>query len=277
VLNGETRVTPRALTIAGSDSGGGAGIQADLKTFSVFGVHGVTAITAVTAQNTVEIRAVQQLSPELVEAQIVAVVEDIGVDAAKTGMLGGAGLVERVAGCVRRYAISNLVVDPVMTAKTGDTLLAGEARQAVLEALLPVTLVVTPNLPEASILTGRELRDPGDRRDAARFLHDKGARWVVLKGGHLPNTEDAVDLLFDGRAFEELRVPRTVSVHTHGTGCALSAAVAAGLARGDEPAQAIRAAKSFITRAIAEGLPLGRGHGPVNVLAGMRSPWTGER
>jgi hydroxymethylpyrimidine/phosphomethylpyrimidine kinase len=264
---------PRALTIAGSDSGGGAGIQADLKTFMAFGVFGMSAITAVTAQNTVAVTAIQPLSLAVIEAQLAAVMEDIGADAAKTGMLGTADVVELVAACVRRLGIRNLVVDPVMVAKSGDALLKEDARDAVRGALLPVATVVTPNLPEAAFLAGHPVRDLPEMRDAARSLRDLGVPWVVVKGGHLPAEQDAVDLLYDGTTFTELRTARTASKNTHGTGCTFSAAIAAALARGATPTDAVSRAKAFISAAIASAPNLGHGHGPTNHQTGLDSPW----
>lgn len=258
-------MTARALTIAGSDSGGGAGIQADLKTFASLGVYGMSAITAVTAQNTVEVRAWQALSPELVGQQIAAVAEDIGVDAAKTGMLANRDVIEAVASSIHRYGIDRLVVDPVMVAKSGDALLEPEAQAALRERLLPLALVVTPNLPETAALTGvagASLASPEGRREAARRLHDLGPRWVVVKGGHLEG--DAVDLVFDGQEFVELRRPRVATRNTHGTGCTFSAAIAAHLARGLDVAAALGAAKDYIQWAVGHALELGRGHGPTN-------------
>lgn len=263
----------RALTIAGSDSGGGAGIQADVKTFAAFGVYGTSAITAVTAQNTLGIAAIQPVPVDVIEAQIAAVLDDIGADAVKTGMLGGAEVVERVAALVRRYGLRSLVVDPVMTAKSGDALLAVEAREALIQTLLPLALVVTPNLPEASALVGHEVGTLAEMRDAARSLRALGVDYVVIKGGHLPESEDAVDLVYDGRRFEELRAARTSSQHTHGTGCTFGSAIAAGLAQGAEPAAAIRVAKAYVTAAIEQAPRLGHGHGPLNHFPGSASHW----
>jgi hydroxymethylpyrimidine/phosphomethylpyrimidine kinase len=255
---------PRALTIAGSDSGGGAGIQADLKTFSALGVYGMTAITAVTAQNTVGVTGIVELPPEAVTQQIDAVVTDIGVDAAKTGMLSNAAIIEAVADRIRHYRLATLVIDPVMISKSGASLLRPEAVDALRRRLLPLALVVTPNLHEAAALTGREIRTIEQMEDAARLLASLGPRYVVVKGGHLEGA--AIDVLFDGRRMERLEAPRVPTPHTHGTGCVFSAAITAHLARGDEVTHAIRSAKEFITRAIEEALPLGRGHGPANPL-----------
>ncbi len=266
----------RALTIAGSDSGGGAGIQADLKTFAAFGVYGMSAITAITAQNTIGVQAVHPVPLAVIEAQLVSVMSDIGVDAAKTGMLGTADVVELVSTLIKRLCIPNLVVDPVMVAKSGDTLLAADARSAVRAALLPLATVVTPNLPEAETLLGRPVRDLRTMRDAARELFQLGAQWVVVKGGHLPDEEDAIDLVYDGATFTELRSPRTRSGNTHGTGCTFSAAIAAGLAAGRQPLDAIRTAKEYITAAIESAPRIGHGHGPTNHLAGVTSRWAAK-
>lgn len=264
------RTIPRALTIAGSDSGGGAGIQADLKTFSALGVFGMTAITAVTAQNTVTVSGVHEIPPEMVGRQIDAVVTDIGVDAAKTGMLSSAPIIEVVADRIRRHGLSALVVDPVMIAKSGAPLLRPEAVDALRTLLLPLALVVTPNLHEAGALVGREVRTLADMEEAARRIADLGPRVVVVKGGHLPGA--AVDVVFDGSRVERLEAARVETPHTHGTGCVFSAAIAASLARGEGVSEALRSAKAFITRAIEAALPLGRGHGPANPLPGLG--WT---
>ena len=266
---GSSAPLPRALTVAGSDSGGGAGIQADLKTFFALGVYGMSAITALTAQNTRGVQGVHPVPPSFVAQQIDSVVSDIGVDAAKTGMLGSADVVEAVAERLQAHGIRRLVVDPVMVAKSGDPLLAPEAVEAVRRRLLPLALVVTPNLPEAARLTGLDVTGPEAMREAARRLHDMGARFVVVKGGHLPDGSGrAVDLVFDGTHFSEVEGPRFDTPHTHGTGCTFSAAIAAYLARGLEPLEAIRLAKAFITRAIGAAVPLGGGRGPTHHWAG---------
>ncbi len=266
---------PRALSIAGSDSGGGAGIQADLKTFSVFGVYGMTAITAITAQNTTAVTAVAEIAPEVVAAQIDAVAGDIGVDAAKTGMLSNAAIIHAVAAGIRRHALRALVIDPVMIAKSGAALLRPEAMEALRRDLLPLGLVVTPNLYEAQVLLGRELRTIEEMEAAARALRDLGPGYVVVKGGHLPGA--AVDVLYDGRTIERLEAPRVATPHTHGTGCVFSAAITAQMARGADPVEAVRGAKRFITRAIEGALPLGHGHGPANPLHSLDTPAGGER
>ncbi len=257
---------PRALTIAGSDSGGGAGIQADLKTFSALGVYGMTAITALTAQNTTGVLGIVEMSPEFVRQQIDAVVTDIGVDAAKTGMLSSAPIIEAVADAIRRHRITQLVIDPVMIAKSGAPLLRPEAREALRRVLLPLALVVTPNLHEAAALVDRKVETLGEMEDAAHALHALGPRYVVVKGGHLAGA--AVDLVFDGSRVERLEAARIETRHTHGTGCVFSAAITAGLARRVEILQAIRGAKTFVTAAIRAALPLGAGHGPANPMHG---------
>jgi hydroxymethylpyrimidine/phosphomethylpyrimidine kinase len=261
----ETRA--RALTIAGSDSGGGAGIQADLKTFSVLGVYGMTAVTAVTVQNTQGVSGYEALSPQAVGDQIRAVATDIGVDAAKTGMLATAGIVEAVADAVAGLALPNLVVDPVFVSKHGDELLAKEAVEALRSRLLPLAAIVTPNLPEASGLAGFRVETPDDMRRAAEAILANGPRAVLVKGGHLGDAAGAAaDLFLDGGSEEWLSAPRIDTPHTHGTGCTLSAAIAGHLARGDPLPEAVRAGKAFVTEAIRHALPLGRGIGPVDQL-----------
>ncbi len=254
---------PTALTIAGSDSGGGAGIQADLKTFQRFGVYGTSALTLITAQSTVGVQEVHLLPLELVNRQISAVAEDFDLSAAKTGALGSAELVEGVASAVEDHAIPNLVVDPVMISKHGDSLLADEAVASLKQWLIPKAALITPNLHEAARLLGSDVDSEARMRDAARALHDLGPGAVLLKGGHLPGKE-AVDLLYDGHVFERLAAARTDTPHTHGTGCTHSAAITALLARGETLVEAVRQAKAFITRAISTAPGLGHGHGPVN-------------
>ncbi|HUI27822.1 MAG TPA: bifunctional hydroxymethylpyrimidine kinase/phosphomethylpyrimidine kinase [Candidatus Kryptonia bacterium] len=257
---------PRALTIAGSDSGGGAGIQADLKTFTVFRVFGTTAVTALTAQNTTGVSGIAPLSPAFVRQQIDAVMIDIGADAVKTGMLANAAIVEAVATAVRDWRIERLVVDPVMAAQSGSTLLEAAARAALLAQLIPLAMLVTPNTHEAAALTGITISTEAEMQSAARALIRQGARAVLLKGGHLAGG-DAVDIFDDGRDIRTLRAPRIETPHTHGTGCQLSAAIAANLALGRSLADAIAIGKRFITVAIRNGLALGRGSGPANPLA----------
>ena len=256
----------RLLTIAGSDSSGGAGIQADLKTFTVLGAYGMSAVTALTAQNTVGVRSVLPVAPEFVRAQIDAVAEDIGVDAAKTGMLANGGIIRAVAAAVRNHHIAPLVVDPVMVAQSGAPLLDADAVTTLREDLVPLARVVTPNLAEAGALLDRVVETIADMREAAERLVDLGAAAVLIKGGHL-REGDAVDILHDGRSIHELRAPRIATEHTHGTGCMLSAALATFLGGGMTLLDATRRAKQFISAAIAGGLPLGKGSGPANPLA----------
>lgn len=254
---------PRALTVAGSDSGGGAGIQADLKTFAAFEVFGACAVTAVTAQNTVGVRDVQLLPPASVTAQIDAVAEDIGVDAVKTGMLGSAEIVEAVAAALDRHRLTaSLVVDPVMVAKGGDRLLDESAVEVVRERLLPLARCVTPNLPEAEVLTGLEVRTLEDMHEAGRALIDAGAGAALVKGGHLDGG-DPVDLLCLADGTVRIAGPRIETRHTHGTGCTLAAAIAAGLARGWDLERACRSAREYLEAALRQAPGLGQGHGPV--------------
>ena len=254
---------PVALTIAGSDSGGGAGIVADLKTFEAHGVWGTCALVAVTAQNTLGVQAFETLSPALVAEQIRSVAADLGIDAAKTGMLATAELVGTVAAALREAGSPPLVVDPVFVSKHGDTLLADDAVSALRDQLLPLATVVTPNLPEASALAGMAIVDRAGMEEAARRLAGAGARVVLVKGGHLGG-DQSPDLVWADDRSEWLEAARIPGRHTHGTGCTLSAAVAAELARGMDPADACVAAKAFVTHAIAAGLALGGGVGPVN-------------
>jgi hydroxymethylpyrimidine/phosphomethylpyrimidine kinase len=259
-----------ALTIAGSDSGGGAGIQADLKTFAAFGVHGTSAITAVTAQNTVTVSGIHEVPIRVIRAQIDAVVEDIGVQAAKTGMLASAEIIEAVAAAIREHGISNLVVDPVMVAKGGARLLHSNAIASLYRYLLPLAAVVTPNIPETEVLLGRAVSTLDDRRQAARDLVALGPRAAVIKGGHADETE-AIDVYWDGSDMVELVGRRIPTKNTHGSGCVFSAAITAGLAKGQDPLVAVRAAKTFIERAIEHSLELGKGRGPVNPMFGLPS------
>lgn len=258
----------RALTIAGSDSGGGAGIQADLKTFAALGVFGTSVVTSVTAQNTVGVQAVHDLPPAFVGRQIDSVLEDIAIDAAKTGMLSSAAIIEVVAEKVQTYRLEQLVVDPVMVAKSGAPLLQPDAVKALTEHLFPLALVVTPNVPEAEALSGLAISGLDGMRQAARQIHGLGPKYVVVKGGHLPSR--AVDLLFDGKAFTELDAERIDTLHTHGTGCVFSAAIAAELAKGWPVHEAVAAAKRFVTAAILHGFRLGRGYGPTDPMAAAR-------
>jgi hydroxymethylpyrimidine/phosphomethylpyrimidine kinase len=259
-------VFPRALTIAGSDPSGGAGIQADLKTFTVFGVYGMSAVTALTAQNTVAVSGIVPVAGEFVRRQIDAVVTDIGVDAVKTGMLANLEVVSAVVSALREHRIDRLVVDPVMVAQSGASLLEPAAVNILREDLIPLAMLVTPNAPEAAALLGVNVATVMDLREAAQKLVRLGARAALVTGGHLAGTE-AVDVLADGTHIHELRAPRIATPHTHGTGCMLSAAITAGLARGHSLFDAVTAAKRFIGKAVAAGLAIGKGNGPANPLA----------
>ncbi|MGH2478135.1 MAG: bifunctional hydroxymethylpyrimidine kinase/phosphomethylpyrimidine kinase [Ktedonobacteraceae bacterium] len=251
---------PCALTIAGSDSGAGAGIQADLKTFAALGVYGLSALTAITAQNTLGVRAVLELPPELIEAQIEAVLEDFAPQVAKTGMLANTPQIEAVAGRVRHWGL-RLVVDPVMVATSGAALLHPEAVESLRTLLFPLTEVLTPNIPEAEVLTGQRIETLDDMRAAAQALHKLGPRHIVIKGGH--RAAEPIDVYFDGSRYVELHAERIETLHTHGTGCAFSAAIVALLARGSSVEQAVSEAKQFVTGAILHAPGLGHGHGPL--------------
>jgi hydroxymethylpyrimidine/phosphomethylpyrimidine kinase len=258
------RPPSRALTIAGSDSGGGAGIQADLKTFHALGTYGMSVITALTAQNTVGVQAIHEVPADFVRAQLDSVAGDLGVDAAKTGMLASERIILAVAEAVRALGIDRLVVDPVAASKHGDPLLAPEAVDALRGELLPAALVVTPNLGEVALLTDVKVESVDGLRQAAEAVLELGPRWVLVKGGHLPDNEDATDLLTDGEVWHEVSSRRIETRDTHGTGCTLAAAIAAGLAQGEDVVAAVEAAKRFVTGAIAHGIRVGAGIGPVD-------------
>ncbi|GAA1898298.1 bifunctional hydroxymethylpyrimidine kinase/phosphomethylpyrimidine kinase [Streptomyces sodiiphilus] len=255
------RIPPRVLTVAGSDSGGGAGIQADLKTMLALGTHGMSVVTAVTAQNSLGVQGVWELPADAVAAQFRSVVDDIGVQAVKTGMLATTELVETVAGLLSGLQ-APVVVDPVGVSKHGDALLAPDALDAVRGRLLPTATVATPNLDEVAQLTGIRVADEKDMRRAADAVLTHGPQWALIKGGHLPG--DAADLLTDGTAVHWFRAPRLDNRHTHGTGCTLAAAIAAELAKGHPVPRAVATAKNYVTAAIEHGFPLGAGIGPVH-------------
>ncbi len=252
-----------ALTIAGSDSGGGAGIQADLRTFQAHGVFGTSAITAVTAQNTVGVRAIQVLDPAIVLAQIEAVADDFSVAATKIGMLANADIIRVVAAALGRQHLGPIVLDPVMVAKGGDSLLAADAVSALRAILMPRATLLTPNIPEAEALTGMRITSVAHMRDAAAILLSSGAQAVVVKGGHLEGP--AIDVYADGFGIEEFAAPRVRSQHTHGTGCTFSSAIAARLALGDPLKTAVRNAKAYVLLAIERAPQLGHGHGPLGL------------
>ena len=254
---------PRAMTIAGSDSGGGAGIQADLKTFAALGVYGTSALTAITAQNTLGVTDVMELPTPLIESQIDAIVSDIGTDAVKTGMLSSSDIIETVAAKLSEHSLATLVVDPVMVAKGGDRLLREDAVEALRSVLVPLAGVVTPNVPEAEVLTGLEIETADDLKAAARRLVDElGAGSAVVKGGHLDGP--ATDVLYDGADFLTFTSERIDTPNTHGTGCTFASAVAAGLAKGQGVTDAVSMAKDYVTASIRTNFPMGGGHGPLN-------------
>ncbi|GAC70638.1 bifunctional hydroxymethylpyrimidine kinase/phosphomethylpyrimidine kinase [Gordonia soli] len=261
----------RALTIAGSDSGGGAGIQADMRTFALLGLHACVAVTAVTVQNTLGVNGFQAIDPPVVADQVRTVVTDIGVSAAKTGMLANSAIITSVTQVCTELGIGGdggipLVVDPVCASMHGDQLLATEALDALRQLLIPIATVVTPNLDEVRLITGIEVVDAASQRDAARALRDLGARWAVVKGGHLRTSSHSPDLLYDGETFLEFDHERIDTGHDHGAGDTLAAATAAALAHGWSVPDALEFAKGWVTRGLQAAYPLGAGHGPVNPL-----------
>lgn len=263
-----------ALSIAGSDSGGGAGIQADLKTFAALDVYGMTALTAITAQNTCGVTAVQAVAPDVVAAQIRAVASDIGVGAAKTGMLFSADIIRAVAATIREVGISHLVVDPVMVATSGDRLLLREAEESLRQEILPLATIVTPNLAETEVLTGQKVATLEEMQAAAEYLVGHGARAVVIKGGHA--IQRATDVFYDGSTMELLRTAVVDTPNTHGTGCTFSAAICAYLARGASLLEAVRWAKRYLTGALYHSLTIGQGSGPVGHFWNVTYPASPE-
>ncbi|MEM4546256.1 MAG: bifunctional hydroxymethylpyrimidine kinase/phosphomethylpyrimidine kinase [Nitrososphaerota archaeon] len=257
----------RALTVAGSDSGGGAGIQADLKTFAALGVHGMCAITAITAQNTVGVYAVQDIDVDVIRSQIRAVVEDIGVDAVKTGMLHTSQIIDAVAEELSKLS-KPIVVDPVMIAKSGAELLREDAVKSLIEKMLPIATVLTPNAMEASKLVGFAVKTLEDAKRAAKRIAEMGPKAVVVKGGHIDTEKSADTLYYDGE-FRILESPRIDTKNTHGTGCVFASAIAAELAKGSDVISAVSQAKQFVLNAIRNGISIGRGHGPVNPSASV--------
>ena len=254
----------KALTIAGSDSGGGAGIQADLKTFQAFNVFGMSVITSVTSQNTLGVRSIHDILPSIVADQIDMVMEDIGTDAAKTGMVSNKEIIEVIVDRVKKYKIKKLVVDPVMIAKSGARLLREDAEKALIEKLLPIAFLITPNVFEAEIISGTKIRDIENAKESARIIQGKGVKIVLLKGGHLSG-EKAVDILFDGREYTYYESERIDTENTHGTGCTFSAAITAGLSKGIDIYNAVKVTKDYITRTIRNAPSnIGTGHGPLH-------------
>ncbi len=256
----------KVLTIAGSDSGGGAGIQADLKTFSALGVFGMSAITALTAQNTVGVQGIYEIDPIFVGKQIDSVMSDIGADAWKTGMLANAEIIQIVVDRAQKYNVEFLVIDPVMIAKGGDPLLKPEANKTLISELIPLAYVVTPNHYETQAIANIDINDLEDTREAAKIIHEMGVKNVVIKGGHSRDPKYAIDLLYDGYKFIEFHAPRIETKNTHGTGCTFASAIAAELAKGTNIKKAVHIAKAYLTTAIqrADILNIGRGHGPTN-------------
>lgn len=250
------------LSIAGSDCSGGAGIQADLKTFSAHGVFGMSAIVSVVAENTSRVLDIQDITPDMIGKQIDAVFEDIEVDAVKIGMLSQMACMEAVAGKIRQYRPQNIVVDPVMYAKNGSPLMDREAVGTLIKRVIPLADVLTPNIPEAEAIAGMEITTDADRKEAARKIYDMGAKAVVIKGGHASG--NARDILFDGNQFLDFEARRIDTKNTHGTGCTFSSAIAANLAKGMSVQEAIKGAKEYVTTAIAHGLSIGKGNGPTH-------------
>ncbi|MEC0130503.1 MULTISPECIES: bifunctional hydroxymethylpyrimidine kinase/phosphomethylpyrimidine kinase [Paenibacillus] len=260
-------IISKALTIAGSDSGGGAGIQADLKTFQELSVYGMSVLTAVTAQNTLGVQGVYPVTLDAIIQQLDSIGLDLQPDAVKTGMLFNSDIIRIVADKIKYYGWSNLVIDPVMVAKGGSTLLLQEAVQSLISHLLPLALVTTPNIPEAEMITKMTISTIEERKKAAKIIHGMGSKYVVLKGGHDTSTTAVTDLLYDGDEYTLLESSRIQTRHTHGTGCTYSAAVTAELAKGKSVAEAIQTAKAFIQAAIEDELSIGAGHGPTNHFA----------
>lgn len=264
----------KALTIAGSDSGGGAGIQADIKTFTAFGVFGTSAITALTAQNTIGVQGISSVEPTFVMQQIKSVLDDIGADAVKTGMLANPEIVKAVADTLREYSIKNIVVDPVMIAKSGDALLSKAACDTVIKELLPIATVVTPNIHEAEAMLKIKIDTIDGMKRAGAMIKEMGCGFVVIKGGHMSGKEPmATDVVFNGKEYSLLSEKRFDTKNCHGTGCTFSAAITAGLAKGYPVLKAIEQAKAFITAAIRDSFSIGNGYGPTNHFTGMKTGW----
>lgn len=275
---------PCVLSIAGSDSGGGAGVQADIKTFTAHAVYGASVITALTAQNTVGVQSVHIPPTEFVEEQLHSVLSDIRVDVVKTGMLPQGGIVRAVASAIREHHISKIVVDPVLVATSGDSLAGSDTMQALISDLLPLATVVTPNLSEAEKLTGRPIGGVSDMRQACIDIAAMGCSNVLLKGGHLINERGdkpkvygddcdpnvATDILYNGKDFQAFTKPRIISTNTHGTGCTLASSIAAQLAKKESVQSAVETAKEYVFKGIAQGLSIGRGHGPLNHMHCLR-------
>ncbi len=266
---------PSVLTIAGSDSGGGAGIQADLKTYTALDVFGMSAITSLTAQNTTGVYGIFDVAPEFVEKQIDTVFEDLHVDVVKTGMLSNANIIRAVVRSLKKWEVKRIVIDPVMRAKGGDPLLVPEAVKTLIEEFLPMAYIVTPNIPEAELLSEMTIKTVEDMFEAAKRIHRLGPAHVLMKGGHLEEGSEAVDILFDGKDFYQFTAERIKTKNTHGTGCTYASAIAAYLARDFEIVEAVKNAKIFVTGGVKYGLEHGKGHGPVNhewMVLGLPAP-----
>lgn len=257
------------MTIAGSDSGAGAGIQADLKTFAALGVYGTTVLTTITAQNTQGVTSIHEVPSKVIRDQFDAVISDIGADAVKTGMLSSVEIIETIADSLKSLSMTNIVIDPVMVAKGGSRLLHQDAVEVLRSKLLPLARITTPNIPEAEVLSGLKVRTLQEAKQAATAIAELGAKSVVVKGGHLVG-EEAVDIYFDGVNFEELCSPRVSTRNTHGTGCTFASAIAAGLALGYPIGEAVHRAKEYVTQAILANLNIGSGHGPLDHFYMMR-------
>jgi hydroxymethylpyrimidine kinase/phosphomethylpyrimidine kinase len=255
---------PKALTIAGSDSGGGAGIQADLKTFTAHKVYGMSVITSITAQNTAKVLGITNVAPGFIELQLAAVATDIGIDAVKTGMLCNSAIIISVAQKLKKYQIEKIVVDPVMISKSGTRLLEADAETSLIKDIIPIAYITTPNIPEAEVLSGIKISSIDDMKKSAEIIKDKGAKYVLIKGGHLKINMEATDILFDGTDFYEISTKWINTKNTHGTGCTYSAAICANLAKGIDVFDAVSNAKDYVTGAIQKSFNIGRGNGPLN-------------
>jgi len=263
-MPGNDTYIPRVLTIAGSDSGGGAGIQADIKTFTAHKVYGMSVITSITAQNTSKVLGIKNLDPEFIELQLVAVATDIGIDALKTGMLSTKSIIKSVAEKLRKYKIEKIVVDPVMVSKSGARLLDQDAESTLISDLIPIAFLITPNIPEAEVLSGIKIDSIEGMKKSAEIIIEKGTKYVLVKGGHLINNNEATDILFDGSDFYEISTRWINTKNTHGTGCTYSAAICANLAKGLDVIDAVSKAKDYVTGAIERSFNIGKGNGPLN-------------
>lgn len=255
-----------ALTIAGSDCSGGAGIQADLKTFAAHGIYGMSVVVSVVAENTCRVLAIQDITPDIIEQQMIAVFEDIDVHAVKVGMLSSSESMQAVSKSLKQYRPQYTVIDPVMVAKGGCALMQPDALSTLINDIIPLSYILTPNIPEAETITGMQIQTEDDCKKAAIEIHRMGAAHVLIKGGHLSEKQDATDLLYDGNVFQSFTVKRIATKNTHGTGCTFSSAIAANLALGYPLSTAVANAKNYVTMAISHALEIGKGHGPTHHL-----------